>query len=159
MKREHFEQLQAAEAPQVLGALLAECRQRYVDAARLVAVENHEVEAVRKRWHAGQANLWPLLPAYSFIAKHYIERYFTPQDLLFPTPGQAEDAKWSRYLSWRVKPLLLDDPAFVRLALQAACLLPSARDPQADGTLLLEHLRGMPMPEPNIQAPFMELKL
>lgn len=159
MRRDHFEKLQAAEAPQLLGALLAECRQRYLEAARLAGVENAEVEAVRERWHAGKANLWPLLPAYSFIATRYAERYFSPQEALFASPAQAEDAKWSRYMAWRVKPWLLDDPLFVRLALQASCLLPSAGEPQEIGALLVEHLRGTPMPEPDPQVAVLEPRL
>lgn len=159
MRRDHFEKLQAADAPHFLGGLLAECRQRLLDAARLVAVESEEVTAVRERWHEGQVNHWPLLLAYTFIAERYVERYFNSQESLFPTPGQAEDAKRSRYLHWRVKPRLLDDPVFVRLALQSSGLLPSGRDPQANGALLLEHARDMSMPEPDPQAAFLEFKL
>ena len=118
-----------------MDGLARACRDKYLQAARLMEVESIAVNQVRELTQDGPIGLYYLLPAYSILCARYNERFFSPQENLFKNPSQEQDARWARYFWSRLTPRLLESDEIVRNVLRAVRGIPCADQRAASDAL------------------------
>lgn len=116
-----------------LGSLHERCVRRFRDAALLVGAELAQWPAVQN-WPEHRAELGALGPFWTRVCERYNAGVYDPRpDLL--RPDDAPDDLFSRFVHWRLWPLLVSDNECTRNVLRATGSLP-CRAPAAAGRAL-----------------------
>lgn len=120
-----FRKYQREHATHNLSQLLIQCRDKFLDAARLLEIENPAIEHCKNVGY-GAVELWPFLNMYDEWCERYELALFSPQTNLFLDNEEREDVKWQRYYFHELLPQLLRDHHFVKNVLRAMKALPGA---------------------------------
>ena len=128
-----------------LASLAANCRRKFLNAARLLEWRSPVIDKLHSFGVGGPVDLWPLLTPHAVLAERYIEHFYSPQVSLFPTPGDEEDAKWGNYFRQVLVPHLVADDDVVRNVLRALRALP-CKEPEQAALALRQHFTEMTLP-------------
>jgi hypothetical protein len=123
------------------------CRSKYVDAARLLEIQNPAIERLASSGISTAVDVGPLLWPLDVLIERYIDRFFSPQESLFDETGQHEAVRWTRYFHHVLTPAILANDEAVRNVLRAVKALPSQQPEQAPVSLH-NILSEMQLPEP-----------
>ena len=145
MRLETLEQFQRECAFGDMQVFAQRCRHRYLLAAKLLEVNSVAVQHVEELFSSGAINTWLLLPAYAVVCERYNRAFFSPQENLFYSPNEEQDAKWNQYFWLRLVPDLIERDDVVRNVLRAVNAIPSV-DPAAASHSLEQCVREMNLP-------------
>ena len=137
---------QRAGATADLFALVMACRRKFLNAARLLELRSPAIDRLHAMGAETAVDVWPLLRPFEVLTERYIAAFFTPQDALFPNPGDGQDVRWSRYFHHVLLPHLLQNDELVRNVLRAVRALP-CNDSQAAAGTLAQLFSEMTLPE------------
>lgn len=145
MDAEYFRQTQRSSAVNYLGSLFRACRSRFLNAASLLELRGPVFDKLRESAYEN-VDLWPLLGMFDVICDRYADEFFTPQEELFITPVDEQDAKWTRYFYNILIPHLVQDDGFVRNVLRAVMVIP-CKSPRLAGDAIVQYIFEMTLPE------------
>ncbi len=117
------------------------CRDLYLKAARLLEVDNDNVQRVTKR-ETLDTDL--LFDAYEIVHQRYLSEVHTDQLMLFPADKISPTSAWQKWFEGEFIPFLLHDNHAVILILQSLSIIPS-NDYWETLESLEEFLHHMPM--------------
>lgn len=134
MDARSFRKYQRDHAAHNLSQLFIKCRDKFLDAARLLEIENPTIDHLKK---AGDSpiEIWPFLNMYDEWCLRYELEFFSPQMPLFPEYAERQDVKWQNYYFHELLPNLLRDHHFVKDILRAMKALPGGNPGQLSRAL------------------------
>lgn len=146
MNADSLRQVCREHASASLNSLVMACRQRFVDAARLMEWDTPVLAHLSGLGIRTPPELWLLFPASSLMCDRYIEAFYSPQRTLVSSPDDEPDQKWWRYFHHQLVPGLIANDDVVRNVLRAVGGLPCT-DPQEAARVLCHHLAEMTLPD------------
>ena len=129
-----FRKYQREHAGYNLSQLFDKCRDKFLDAARLLEIENPTIEHLKKVGD-GPIELWPFLNMYDEWCERYELALFSCQMVLFPEYAERQDVKWQQYFHHELLPDLMRDHHFVKDVLRAVKALPGGNPGQLSRAL------------------------
>lgn len=145
MHIDDFRRVQRSGAAQNIHWLFMSCRRRFLDAARLLELNDSDFHKLISSGF-DTVDLSPLMSMYGVLCDRYAEQFFTPQEDLFGSPADAQDSKWNAYFHHVLIPHLIQEDEFVRNILRAMMVIP-CKNSQFSSLALLNHLSEMTLPE------------
>lgn len=128
-----------------LSSLVMACRRRYLDAARLLEVDENNLSRVREL-ALQPVDLSLLAVAYREICKRYRDELHSPQGELWEPSHQDRIMKaWNEFYYCRFVPTVLWEDEFVRNVLRCVGAL-SANDQHGPATSLQLYITEMYLP-------------
>ena len=137
---EALEAHQATAMVAYVGALFQTCLRRFRDAALLVGADLRQWPAI-ERFMSTEVDLAPFSPLWERVCNRYNLDIYDPQCDLLLRSAPVEES-FSRFIHWRLWPMVASENECVRNVLRAAGALPCKRDFDAVRALIV-HIEGL----------------
>jgi len=131
--------------PSATSHMLYRFRERYLEAARLLEIDNDVTKRLWKTKLDGYHGVNRLIKPYMVLADRYFDELYDPQiDYIYNADVQS-DMQWSNYFYHELIPYLLKEDMVVRGALRSLQIIESY-DPDSDMDHLCHEFSVMQMP-------------
>ena len=136
--------IQSINRDSLLRFLVAACGRRFLEAARLLDIENASIAELREFLDHG---FWvpQFYPAYDAVAERFIYETDWAQMDAFEPEKELVERRWIEFFQESLVPKLLDDDEFVRNVLRVVNILP-VQDKQKAIDAIIVKMAGVTFP-------------